>query len=164
MSVEASDVTSDSKPASSAGVAGGYDSSIIVNRWLGAWIDFIVLVCFLLLPDYLLGNELYQKTMFIWLGLMAAYFPVLETIFGKTIGKFVTRTRVVNSKGGRPSWMQSMVRTLFRLIEVNPILVGGIPAGIAVLMSAHKQRLGDMVASTYVLRDRDADQLSRSVA
>jgi uncharacterized RDD family membrane protein YckC len=57
-----------------------------------------------------------------------------------------------------------MVRTLFRLIEVNPILVGGIPAGIAVLMSAHKQRLGDMVASTYVLRDRDADQLSRSVA
>lgn len=164
MSLDMSNITFDSKPASATVLAEAYDSSIIVNRWLGAWIDFVVLISFLLLPDYLLGNELYQKTLLVWLGLMASYFPVMETVFGKTVGKFITRTRVVSATGGRPSWLQSIVRTLFRLIEVNPLLFGGIPAGICVLVTARKQRLGDMAAGTYVLRDRDVAQLSRAAA
>jgi|SRR5262245_2658830 len=155
-------VTFDNKPASATSVAGRYGSSILVTRWLGAWIDFIVLASLLFIPDYVLGNELYQKTIFIWLALIAAYFPVMESFFGKSVGKFITRTRVVNAKGGNPSWGQSIVRTLFRLIEVNPLLFGGVPAGIAVLASSNKQRLGDMVANTYVLRDKDASQIASS--
>jgi uncharacterized RDD family membrane protein YckC len=165
MSWDLNSVTFEDKPApvvSAASVASKYDSSIIVNRWLGAWIDFMVLISFLLVPDYLLGNEIYQKTLFIWLGLIAAYFPVMESLFGKTAGKFVTFTRVVNSKGEKPSWGQSIVRTLFRLLEVNPLLMGGIPAGIAVLASSNRQRLGDMVANTYVLRDKDAARMTPS--
>jgi uncharacterized RDD family membrane protein YckC len=146
-------------PLSAASVAAGYDFSIVVRRWLGAWIDFLVLLSFLLVPDYVLGNETYRATLAIWLSLLAAYFPVTEMLFGKTVGKLVTRTRVVNEAGSRPSFLQAIVRTLFRLIEVNPILVGGLPAGIAVIASRSKQRLGDMVARTYVLLDRDARQL-----
>ncbi|GAB1596774.1 RDD family protein [Lysobacter claricitrinus] len=138
-----------------ASIAAGYDASIVVRRWLGAWIDFIVLVSFLLIPDYVLGNARYQATIVVWLGLLVAYFPAMEAVFGKTVGKFLTFTRVVNAEGGRPSLGQAVVRTLFRLIEVNPVLAGGIPAGIAVIASRHKQRLGDMVAGTYVLFDRD---------
>jgi uncharacterized RDD family membrane protein YckC len=145
--------------SSAASVAAGYDFSIVVRRWLGAWIDFIVLLSFLLVPDYVLGNETYRATLAIWLSLLAAYFPVTEMLFGRTLGKLVTRTRVVNDAGSRPSFLQAIVRTLFRLIEVNPILVGGLPAGIAVIASRSKQRLGDMVAGTYVLLDRDARQL-----
>jgi len=142
-------------PPAAASIAAGYDAAIVVRRWLGAWIDFIVLLSFLVVPDYVLGNAKYQATLAVWIGLMAAYFPVMEALCGKTVGKFLTRTRVVNAAGGRPSIGQAVVRTLFRLIEVNPILAGGIPAGIAVVASRHKQRLGDMVAGTYVLRDRD---------
>jgi uncharacterized RDD family membrane protein YckC len=160
-SLDMNSETFENKPASAASISGKYDSSIIVNRWLGAWIDLIVLALFLVVPGYLLGNELYKKTVFIWLGLIAAYFPVLESRYGKSIGKFATRTRVVNSKGGKPSLGQSLVRTMFRLVEVNPLLMGGIPAGIAVLASKNKQRLGDMVAGTYVLRDKDASQIAR---
>jgi uncharacterized RDD family membrane protein YckC len=145
--------------SSAASIAAGYDFSIVVRRWLGAWIDFIVLLSFLLVPDYVLGNETYRATLAIWLSLLAAYFPVTEMLFGKTVGKLVTRTRVVNDAGSRPSFVQAIVRTLFRLIEVNPVLVGGLPAGIAVIASRSKQRLGDMVAGTYVLLDRDARQL-----
>ena len=144
---------------SAASIAAGYGFSIVVRRWLGAWIDFIVLLSFLLVPDYVLGNETYQATLGIWLSLLAAYFPVTEMLFGKSVGKLVTRTRVVNEAGRRPSLVQAIVRTLFRLIEVNPILAGGIPAGIAVVASRGKQRLGDMAARTYVLLDRDARQL-----
>lgn len=136
-------------------IAQGYDASIVVRRWLGAWIDFAVLLSFLLVPDYVLGNARYQSTMAVWIGLLLAYFPLTEALFGRSLGKFVTRTRVVNARGGRPSLGQALVRTLFRLIEVNPLLAGGIPAGIAVLASRHKQRIGDMVANTYVLRERD---------
>lgn len=38
-----------------------------------------------------------------------------------------------------------------RLVEVNPFLLGGIPAGIAVALSTYNQRLGDMLAGTYVV-------------
>ncbi|MGY3266773.1 RDD family protein [Lysobacter sp. HA35] len=144
-----------SPPLPVAAIAAGYDASIVVRRWLGAWIDFIVLASFLLIPDYVLGNERYQATLVVWIALLVAYFPAMEILFGKTVGKFATGTRVVNAAGGRPSLGQSLVRTLFRLIEVNPLLAGGIPAGIAVVASRHKQRLGDMVANTYVILARD---------
>ena len=146
-------------PISAANIAAGYGFSIVLRRWLSAWIDFIVLLSFLLIPDYVLGNETYRATLAIWLGLLAAYFPVTETVFGKTLGKLLTRTRVVNEAGHRPSFIQSIVRTLFRLIEVNPILAGGLPAGIAVTATRAKQRLGDMAAGTYVVLDRDMHRL-----
>lgn len=148
--------------ALSADIAAGYDFSIVVRRWFGAWIDFIVLLSFLLLPDYFLGNETYRATLAIWLGLVVAYFPVTEAVFGKSVGKLVTRTRVVDATGRRPTFVQSLVRTLFRLIEVNPILAGGLPAGIAVIATRGKQRLGDMAAGTYVLLDRDMHRLQSS--
>jgi len=140
---------------SAASVAEAYDGAIVARRWLGAWIDFLVLLSFLVVPEYLLGNQTYRATLLVWIGLLVAYFPLMEVLLGRTVGKFATGTRVVNASGANPSFVQSIVRTLFRLIEVNPILVGGAPAGIAVLMSRHKQRLGDMVAHTYVLRSKD---------
>ena len=141
--------------SSAASIAEAYDGAIVARRWLGAWIDFVVLLAFLVIPEYLLGNQTYQATLLVWLGLLVAYFPLMEALLGRTVGKFATGTRVVNASGANPSFAQSIVRTLFRLVEVNPILVGGAPAGVAVLMSRHKQRLGDMVARTYVLRSKD---------
>jgi uncharacterized RDD family membrane protein YckC len=162
MAQDMENVTFDTPPASVAEVAGNYDSGIVVLRWLGTWIDFIVLASFLLIPDYVLGNEIYRKTDFIWLGLVVAYFPVTESLWGKTLGKFITRIRVVNSSGRKPSLLQSVIRTLFRLAEVNPLLLGGIPAGICVLASKNNQRLGDTFARTYILKDKDASQIVRS--
>ena len=147
---------------SAASLASGYTFSIVARRWLGAWIDFLVLLAFLVVPDYVLGNATYQSTLYVWIGLMLAYFPVMEAVFGKSVGKFVTRTRVVDAAGQRPSFVQALVRTLFRLVEVNPILVGGVPAGIAVLASRHKQRIGDMAANTFVLLERDAARLTHA--
>lgn len=143
-----------------AAIAATYDFGIVARRWAGAWIDFAGMLCMLVIPQYVLGDENYQATLAIWVTLFAGYFPIMELLFGRTLGKFLTRTRVVNSVGGRPSFVQVVVRTLFRLIEVNPLLIGGVPAGIAVLASRDKQRLGDMVAGTYVLLERDARRLA----
>jgi uncharacterized RDD family membrane protein YckC len=89
------------------------------------------------------------------------YFPVFEHIYGRTLGKLVCRVRVVDTAGARPSWGQACVRTLLRLIEVNPALLGGLPAGIAVLTSKKRQRIGDMAANTFVLREEDYRYLTQ---
>lgn len=146
-----------------ARISSTYDTSIVVRRWGATWIDFAVLASFLMLPDWLLGNELYQRTMIIWLSLLLLYIPMCEWLFGRTLGKLVVFIQVVDENGNKPSIAQVIVRTLLRIIEVNPLLLGGIPAGIAVLMSKHRQRLGDMAAKTYVLKSSDANALRRTV-
>ena len=124
-------------------------------RWVGAWIDLIVLALFLLVPDYLLGNETYRATIFIWLGLVILYFPIGEAFWGRTLGKLLTGLVVVDADGRPPGIVKALLRTLLRLFEVNPLVAGGLPAGIAVAVSQKRQRLGDMVAGTYVVRARD---------
>jgi uncharacterized RDD family membrane protein YckC len=41
-----------------------------------------------------------------------------------------------------------------RIIEVNPLLLGGIPAGIVVISTSRKQRIGDLLAGTIVVSDK----------
>lgn len=133
----------------------GYDHWIVVRRWGGAWIDFLVLASMLLVPDWILGNDLYIKTIVVWLGLVVLYFPLAEGLTGYSLGKIVTRTKVVTIHGKLPGVWKASIRSLLRLVEVNPFLVGGIPAGIAVACSKRRQRLGDMAAGTFVLTISD---------
>ena len=141
-------------PSTPEGVARRYDSSIVVRRWGATLIDYVVLGGFIALAFLL--PERFQAIAILVLALPAiAYFPVFEHLFGRTLGKTVCRVRVVNSTGGRPSWSQAILRTLLRVAEVNPILLGGIPAGIIVLSTKTRQRLGDIVAVTFVLRAED---------
>ena len=130
----------------------------VLLRWVGAWIDLIVLALFLLVPDYVLGNARYQETIFVWLGAIILYFPVLEALWGRTLGKLLTGLVIVDKDGRPPGFLKALLRTLLRLFEVNPLLLGGIPAAIAVVASKNRQRLGDMAARTYVVRAKDLRQ------
>lgn len=135
-------------------IAARAGDNLLLRRWAGCWIDLVVAAACLLLPDALLGNALYQSTLAVWLLLAVGYFVVGEWAWGRTLGKLVTGTVVVNEQGFRPGVGQVLARTVARLIEVNPLLFGGLPAGIAVAMSGKKQRIGDMIANTYVVRAR----------
>jgi uncharacterized RDD family membrane protein YckC len=52
---------------------------------------------------------------------MAAYYVVLEGLFGISIGKLVTGTRVVDERGRAPSLQMAVVRTLCRFIPFEPL-------------------------------------------
>ena len=80
------------------------------------------------------------------------YFFIFEMLWSRTPGKFLQGLVVRNIDGTRCSLKAHLIRTLARLLEANPILLGGIPAGIAIFASDRKQRIGDSLAGTVVSR------------
>jgi uncharacterized RDD family membrane protein YckC len=140
-------------------ISASYDSSIVFRRWLGTVIDFVVLVAIVMIPYLVLGEQLWGNTLLIWGLLIALYYPLLEGLTGFTAGKLVARIKVVDETGGVPGIKKAVIRTLTRLIEVNPFLLGGIPAGIIVLVNKKRQRMGDIAAGTFVLRTSDLPRI-----
>lgn len=82
------------------------------------------------------------------------YFFAFEALWSRTQGKYLQGLVVVNFDGGRCGWRAALVRTLLRVVEANPLLFGGLPAGLAVLASKRNQRLGDLAAGTLVVSAR----------
>jgi uncharacterized RDD family membrane protein YckC len=95
---------------------------------------------------YLAGGAL----CFTYLG----YFFLCEATWSRTPGKYLQGLVVVDPSGGRCGWRRALVRTLARVAEANPLLFGGLPAGVAILASKRNQRLGDLAAGTLVVSAR----------
>jgi len=134
----------------------------LLLRWFGWWIDMVVVLLLVLawpilrdvVPNHILDNRAYQATILIWFAAAILYLPVCEAFWGRTLGKLLSGLVIIDRDGRRPGIGKALLRMLLRLIEANPLLMGGIPAGIAVLASQHRQRLGDMAAQTYVVRSK----------
>lgn len=137
---------------------------LLVRRWIGCWVDLLALAAIVIVPTAATGTSIDQEigTWIMGASIIVAvlYFPVCESVWGRTLGKLITGLKIVDAEGKTPNIGRVLIRTLFRLLEVNPGLFGGIPAGIAVLATKRKQRLGDMAAGTYVL---DAGEVRRAV-
>ncbi len=89
--------------------------------------------------------------------LAVAYFSVGEALFGATWGKLLAGLRVVDTGGRRPVLGAVLVRNIVRLVDAWPLLysVGAIGI-VAALTSPRRQRLGDRVAGTLVVRASSA--------
>ena len=79
-----------------------------------------------------------------------SYFLLFEGLWRRTPGKHFQGLEVVNVDGTRCSFGAILIRTLLRIVEANPIL-GDLPAGLSVLLSWRKQRIGDHLAGTLVI-------------
>lgn len=82
-------------------------------------------------------------TVFGWSAMILYYF-IMEKVFGKTVGKMVTGTRVVNETGGVPSTGQILGRTFCRLIPFEAFSFLGKTA----------RGWHDRIPGTYVIKDR----------
>ena len=72
------------------------------------------------------------------------YYIPLEMMFGRTLGKLVTGTEVVNEKGERPTAAQVVGRTFARMIPFEPFSFFGDPA----------RGWHDTLSGTYVVKRR----------
>ncbi len=92
-------------------------------------------------------------TLLCTVGVLVALPTALETLTrGKTIGKWALGLRAVRDDAGPITFRQSLVRALVGFVEIWVFL--GVPALLCSLVSAKGKRLGDMVAGTYVVRER----------
>jgi uncharacterized RDD family membrane protein YckC len=82
------------------------------------------------------------------------YFFASEAAWCRTPGKLFTGLKVQMADGRHCSAKAAAIRMLARIIEANPLLFGGIPAGITILSTKRKQRLGDLLAGTLVVSTR----------
>jgi uncharacterized RDD family membrane protein YckC len=82
------------------------------------------------------------------------YYIVLEATMGATLGKLALGLRVVKLDGTPISWGESVVRNLLRIVDVIPVFIPYLLGAILIWTSPTKQRLGDRVAKTVVVRRR----------
>jgi uncharacterized RDD family membrane protein YckC len=82
------------------------------------------------------------------------YFFLSEALWSRTRGKYLQGLVVVEPSGGRCGRRRALVRTLLRVVEANPLLFGGFPAGASILASKRNQRLGHLVARTLAVSAR----------
>ncbi|EMA00666.1 Uncharacterized membrane protein YckC, RDD family [Haloarcula vallismortis] len=78
------------------------------------------------------------------------YYIYLEGQYGQTIGKMALDIVVVTEDGDPIKYGPAAIRTLLRIVDVLPAfyLIGFV----AVLVTDRKQRLGDIIADTVVVR------------
>jgi uncharacterized RDD family membrane protein YckC len=91
------------------------------------------------------------------LAVIVGYPLVMETLTrGRTLGKLAMGLRTVRDDGGPIRFRQALVRALLEVVEVW--LLVGSPALISSLASSRGKRLGDLLAGTYVIRERGVRQ------
>jgi len=79
------------------------------------------------------------------------YDLVCEVFFnGQSIGKYAIKMKVVSLNGSRPTLGQFVIRWVFRLLDFG--ITFSICAIIAVAVSKKKQRIGDLMAGTTVIK------------
>lgn len=84
------------------------------------------------------------------------YFALFEAFNnGRTPGKRVAKIRAIHQSGRGINFAEALARNLVRIIDYLPGFYG---VGIAAMfMSRQSQRLGDMVAGTLVVREREVE-------
>src|SRR5215210_1869272 len=144
----------------------------IGNRFLACAIDhflqllFILLLVLALQWSGLLGNFgdrlseapkwvtalLIIAVFLIWSG----YFALFEWLWnGQTPGKLLLRLRVIREDGRPVTFWEAAARNLLRLFDMMPFPFYSVGL-VSVFVSQRDQRVGDFVAGTVVVREREA--------
>lgn len=124
---------------------------IIDGLILGAYVMAFVLIFFI--GGYTgPGNEAVIGFVFLFAFLPIMFYDlVMEQFFnGQSIGKKVMKIKVISLNGAQPTFSQYLLRWLFRLVDFS--LSGSLVGLITVAVSENKQRVGDMVAGTTLIK------------
>ncbi len=85
-----------------------------------------------------------------------AYYLVMETLWGATVGKMVCGLKVVMQDGGKVQFVPVLLRYVLRIVDSLPFCIPYLVGAIIIWTSPYNQRLGDKVAKTLVVKSRAA--------
>lgn len=81
------------------------------------------------------------------------YFTLLLGLYGKSVGMMLVKIKVVKEESGaKISYGDALVRTILLLIDAIPYFIPYLLGAILIWTSDKKQRLGDRVAHTVVVK------------
>jgi uncharacterized RDD family membrane protein YckC len=81
------------------------------------------------------------------------YFTLLLGLYGKSVGMMLVKIKVVKEESGaKISYVDALVRTILLLIDAIPYFIPYLLGAILIWTSDKKQRLGDRVAHTVVVK------------
>nr|WP_101349088.1 RDD family protein [Haloarcula taiwanensis] len=135
------------RPAPEMGTEGD-----VIGRRIGAIIIDIVLIA--IVSSVISGILAQVRLAFLGslFGLVIGfgYYIYLEGTYGQTVGKMALDIVVVTEDGDPIEYGPAAIRTVLRIVDALPAfyLIGIV----AVLVTDRKQRLGDIVADTVVVR------------
>jgi|ERR1700754_283786 len=145
----------------------------IGNRFLACAIDHalqvftlaLILVAFLILADLSsvegsISNApkwVYAVMIVVLFLVLTGYFAFFEWMWsGQTPGKRWLKLRVIREDGRPITFWEAAVRNLLRSFDMMPTFFYSVGL-ISVFISSRDQRVGDMVAGTVVVREREAE-------
>jgi uncharacterized RDD family membrane protein YckC len=144
-----------------AGIGSRFIGILVDSLILGATLILLVFLAAFILPalgyfgsksaSWGIGIFLLILFLLFW-----GYFALFEAFNnGRTPGKRVAKIRVIHQSGRGVNFAEALARNLVRIIDYLPGFYG---VGIAAMfMSRQSQRLGDMVAGTLVVREREVE-------
>ena len=141
----------------------------IGNRFLACAIDHglqvflmaIIAIAFILLADFVdFGDApkwVYAVLILVVFLIWTSYFIFFEWLWnGQTPGKRWLKLRVIREDGRPITFWEASVRNLLRIFDIMPFPFYSIGL-ICVFISNRDQRVGDMVAGSVVVREREAE-------
>ena len=145
----------------------------IGNRFLACAIDHalqavtivLMVIAFTLLANYSsLSDQLSNAPKWVYAALIVILFLIVSGYFaffewmwnGQTPGKRWLKLRVIREDGRPVTFWEAAVRNLLRSFDMMPAPFYSIGL-ISVFSSSTDQRIGDMVAGTVVVREREAE-------
>ena len=133
----------------SRGVAQAIDLLCILVAWFFALIVATLANVLQQESQWVLAGAVIFSFLLIW-GYFAAFEILLE---GRTPGKWLLGLRVVSEEGATVEPMAVLLRNLLRWVDLLP---GAYSIGvISIFLDSRSRRVGDLVAGTVVIRQRD---------
>ncbi|MEO5997353.1 MAG: RDD family protein [Chitinophagaceae bacterium] len=142
-----------------------YDLASLGERLVGFLIDFLIISAYLIVLSVvfaILSSVIFagrRQWIVIVFYLPIYFYNLASEIFmnGQSVGKKVMKMKVISLDGSQPSLGQYLIRWVFRVID--------IPLGALICIAAtdRKQRLGDMVAGTAIIKTEPRIQFQQTL-
>jgi uncharacterized RDD family membrane protein YckC len=145
----------------------------IGNRFLACAVDHLLQLLFIAFVFIglqwsgllqLLSDRLSEAPKWVWAGVIllvfgiwSSYFAAFEWLWsGQTPGKLWLRLRVIREDGRPITFWEAAARNLLRILDMTPFPFYSVGL-LSVFLSSRDQRVGDFVAGTVVVRERETE-------
>ncbi|GAB2696358.1 RDD family protein [Mucilaginibacter koreensis] len=140
----------------------------MVARIIDMGLFFVILIASLIIIGLKADNRGSNDEPYLIIGILAVVYGLLFVFYdllceifmhGQSIGKRIMKIKVISLEGKQPTIGQYLLRWLFRIVDFSlTAQLGGL---IAVAVSERKQRIGDMVAGTTLIKTNPRTQMNQ---